>query len=90
MKNRRPARARKVAISLPAVLHDEIERERRESGLSRSAIIVRALEDALARRRKAALVERYVEGYRRMPESRAEIEAARSAAAELLAQEPWD
>ncbi|MCK6459619.1 MAG: hypothetical protein L6Q95_06950 [Planctomycetes bacterium] len=87
---RRTARARKVAISLPARLHEDIQRERRESGLSRSAIIVRALEDMLARRRREPLIERYVEGYRRMPESAAEVEAARSAAAELLAQEPWE
>ena len=86
----RTARVKKVAISLPARLHEDIERERRESGRSRGAIIVRALEDRSARRRREALIERYVDGYRRMPESAAEVEAARSAAAELLAQEPWE
>ncbi len=90
MTARRRARARKVAISLPASLHEEIERERRERGMSRSAIIVAALEESLARRRREALIERYTEGYRRMPESAAEVEAARAAAAELLAEEPWE
>jgi hypothetical protein len=80
----------KIAISLPRDLLLAIEKARKEKGLSRSAMIRLALEESLARQRRAELVERYVESYRRRPESKAEIEAARSAAAELLAEEPWE
>ena len=80
----------KVAVSLPRSLYQEIERRRRETGLSRSAIVRKALEESIARRHRAALVERYVEGYRKMPETAAEVEAAQNAAADVLAQVPWE
>lgn len=80
----------KVAVSLPKSLYHAVERERRETGLSRSAIVRKALEESMARRHRAALVERYVEGYRGSPETAAEVAAGESAAAEVFAQEPWE
>ena len=82
-------RVGKIAISLPHVLLQKIERVRKASGLSRSAIIRRAIEDSFDREQHAALVARYVEAYRRSPETAREVAAAESAAAEALGQEPW-
>lgn len=87
--NRRERVAR-IAICLPADLFRSVERVRKEAGLGRSTLVQRALEEFMARRERAALLERYVEGYRRAPEDIHEVEAAASAAAELLSREPWE
>ncbi len=89
MKSRRRTRVAKVAVSLPRVLFEQIEKTRRETGLSRSAIVRLALEESMTRRRRAALIERYVEGYRRSPETVAEVAAAESVR-DAFGQEPWE
>lgn len=83
-------RAAKIAISLSQSLFRRIERARKEAAVARSAFVQQALEEFLARRERASLVERYIEGYRREPEGHEEVDAARNAAAELLAREPWE
>lgn len=87
---RRRDRVVKIAVSLPSSLYQAIEKERRETGQSRSAIVRSALEDSIARRDRAALIERYVEGYRKHPETVAEVAAAESASADALAGESWE
>lgn len=87
---RRNARVAKVAVSLPRALFQEIEKTRRAMGLSRSAIVRLALEESMARRRRAALEEQYVEAYRRFPETPAEVAAVMGTAAAVFEQEPWD
>jgi len=79
----------KIAISLPRETLGELERLRRATGESRSAILRRAIENLGRERDREAKCKRYVEGYARQPEGAAEVAAAEAAAARLLSQEPW-
>ena len=86
------ARTVKVAISLPKEEFDAVERLRRELGLSRSALIARALRAWLKERSETQQVRRYLEGYRRNPESEKEIAEAASLALHTLEtqEREWD
>ncbi len=79
----------KTALSLPRDVYDRLESLRHITGDTRSGIIRRALQELFANLRNAEKSRRYVQGYRRFPESRAEIRAA-AAAAKRLAEEPWE
>jgi metal-responsive CopG/Arc/MetJ family transcriptional regulator len=68
--------AAKIALSLPDDLFREVERERKRRGKTRSALVQDALRLWLRHQRDAALVREWEEGYRRMPESPAEVAAA--------------
>ncbi len=79
----------KIAISLPEEVLDAVERERVESGESRSAFFRRAVEALLRQQQEQELSEQYVRAYQKLPESTEEVEAARRAASNILAEEPW-
>ena len=81
--------ATKVAVSIPDPLFRAIERARKTSGKSRSAVIQAALRHWLEHGAEVALVREYEAGYRRTPEGRREISAAETAAVRLLADEDW-
>jgi metal-responsive CopG/Arc/MetJ family transcriptional regulator len=81
--------ATKVAVSIPSRLYEAVERVRKASGKSRSAVIQDALRHWLDSQAQAARVREYEAGYRRRPEGRREIEAAEAAAVRLLATEDW-
>ena len=81
--------ATKVAVSIPSGLYLAVERVRRTSGKSRSAIIQDALRHWLDAQAHATLVREYEAGYRRKPEGRREIKAAEAAAVRLLSTEDW-
>jgi metal-responsive CopG/Arc/MetJ family transcriptional regulator len=81
---------RKIAISLPSELVSDLERIRKQTGETRSAFIRRALELAMAERKQRVQIARYLEGYRKHPETAKEIKAAEAAATALLAEEPWE
>ena len=83
-------RAVKVAISLPEEIFQAAEREREARRESRSEFYRIAVEAFLRRQREREAVNRYVRGYRDLPESEDEIAAARSASARLLELEPWE
>jgi metal-responsive CopG/Arc/MetJ family transcriptional regulator len=88
----KPATARsatKVAVSIPSGLYHAVERVRRASGKSRSAVVQDALRQWLSAGVQAAMVREYEAGYRRKPEGRREIEAAEAAAVRLLSTEDW-
>ena len=78
----------KIAISLPGKIAREVESIRKKTGETRSAFIKRAIEATLDERNESAMVKGYVAGYRKMPETTEEIEAAETAA-KLLPWEPW-
>jgi len=80
----------KIAISLSKDVLNKIEELRRETGESRSALIQRAMKKLLKERERSIRVKSYVEGYRRRPETKEEINAAELSASELLAREPWE
>ena len=81
--------ATKVAISIPSDLYQAVERVRKASGKSRSAVVQDALRYWLHSQAHAALVREYEAGYRRRPEGRREIKAAAAAAVRLLSTEDW-
>jgi metal-responsive CopG/Arc/MetJ family transcriptional regulator len=81
--------ATKVAVSIPGPLYLAVERARKASGKSRSAVIQDALRHWLDSQAQAALVREYEAGYRRKPEGRREIKAAEAAAVRLLATQAW-
>ena len=82
-------RISKVAISLPEEMLTAVEKEREESGESRSQIFRRAVELLLRQRREREMSERYIQAYQEMPETKEEVIAARRAASTILAEEPW-
>jgi len=79
----------KIAISLPEDVLKAVERERGESGESRSEFFRRAVEMLLRRRREQEMSQQYVRAYQRMPETKEEVAAAYRAANNILAEEPW-
>ncbi|MGH7646067.1 MAG: hypothetical protein ACREMR_10840 [Gemmatimonadales bacterium] len=81
---------RKVAISVSPEALAGAERVRKQTGESRSAVFERALYGLLAAEGLVQRTRRYVDGYRRQPEGRAEVAAALGTALPTLATEPWD
>jgi metal-responsive CopG/Arc/MetJ family transcriptional regulator len=79
----------KITISLPEDVLNAVERERGESGESRSEFFRRAVEALLRHRREREMSEQYIRAYQRMPETKEEVEAAYRAASTILAEEPW-
>jgi metal-responsive CopG/Arc/MetJ family transcriptional regulator len=57
--------ATKVAVSIPSGLYQAVERVRKASGKSRSAVVQDALRHWLDSQAHAALVREYEAGYRR-------------------------
>lgn len=82
-------RSTKVAISLPARVLEAIEKERKASGESRSEFFRRAVERLLKEEREAGEIEKYIQGYKAMPESANEVKAIHQDGASVLAEEPW-
>ncbi|MEK7704715.1 MAG: ribbon-helix-helix protein, CopG family [Myxococcota bacterium] len=79
----------KVTISLDTEVLAHVERLRRSTGESRSALVSRALAQVVAREEHRHRGERYVAGYREHPEASWE-DAARALARRSLAELPWD
>ena len=84
-----PKIARKVAVSIPADLYRTVERVRKKSGRTRSAVMQDALRYWLRQQEQAVLIGEYEAGYRREPESRREVEEAEAAAVRLLSGAQW-
>ncbi|OLB04611.1 MAG: hypothetical protein AUH06_11630 [Gemmatimonadetes bacterium 13_2_20CM_69_27] len=81
---------RKIAVSVSAEALAAAERLRKHTGESRSAVFERALHGLVAAAGLAQQTRRYVEGYRRRPERRAEVRTALATALTALAGAPWD
>lgn len=80
----------KISISLPTDLLVRADRERRESGESRSELFRRALETLFREKRREAAVRRYVDGYVAEPESEYEVASAEAVAEDAWDEEAWD
>ena len=80
----------KIAISLPKELLNVVEKERRETGESRSQLLRRAIELLIREKRERELSQRYIRSYKKMPEEKAETTAALHTASAILSREPWD
>ena len=79
----------KIAISLPEEVLTAVERERQESGESRSQIFRRAVDLLLRQQKEREMSEQYIHAYQQLPETKEEVTAARHAASAILAEEPW-
>ena len=79
----------KIAISLPEEVLTAVEREREESGESRSQIFRRAVDLLLRQRKEREMSELYIRAYQQVPETKEEVAAARRSASTILAEEPW-
>lgn len=79
----------KIAISLPEEVLTAVEKEREESGESRSQIFRRAVDLLLRQRKEQEMSKQYIRAYQEVPETKAEITAARRSASTILAEEPW-
>ncbi len=84
------AKVSKIAISLPEEVLTAVERERKESGESRSQIFRRAVDLLLRQRKEREVNEQYILAYEQIPETKEEIAAAYHAASTILAEEPWN
>ena len=80
---------RKVAVSMPVFLHRTVERVRKTTRKTRSAVIQDALCHWLDQQAETARVQEYEAGYRRRPEGRRGVKAAEAAAVRLLSTADW-
>ena len=83
-----PTNAVKIAISLPKKDFKLLEAVRKKIGISRSALIDKALRSWLAKKEEEEMVRQYIEGYRRYPETPEEIKEHEALA--KAAFEGWD
>lgn len=86
------AKTMKTAITIPKEDYELIEKLRKETGKSRSEILVEAFHQANKARVLKEKEAQYAEGYRRMPETKEElqeIEAWAKVSAEVLKDYPW-
>jgi Arc/MetJ-type ribon-helix-helix transcriptional regulator len=79
----------KVAFSLPQPLYRTVERARRRTRQSRSAVMQEALRLWVARDQEAARIRKYVDGYRQRPEARDEVAGLEAAGLEPWTDLPW-
>lgn len=79
----------KIAISLSEEMLTAVERERKESGESRSQIFRRAVDLLLRQRKDREMSEQYIGAYQQVPETKEEVTAARHSASTILVEEPW-
>ena len=80
----------KIAISLPVEVLRKVERLRKETGESRSALIRKAIERVFADREKAKRALAYIEGYRKYPDAVEDRPLTDAQVAEVIAKDPWE
>ncbi len=80
----------KIAISLPDEVLSAVEKERRESGISRSEYFRRAVEEHLRREKEKEDVARYIQGYLENPETPEEFKWARAITRYAFDDESWE
>ena len=79
----------KTAIAMPREDFQLVELIRKETGKSRSQILVEAFHSWVAHRRKEKLDAHYEESYRKKPEQLKEIEQTLKATASVWGKEEW-
>jgi metal-responsive CopG/Arc/MetJ family transcriptional regulator len=79
----------KIAISLPEEVLQAVEKQREDSGESRSQFFRRAVEMLIRSKREQERSERYIRAYQEIPETSDEVSAVRHAASVILKEEPW-
>ena len=84
-----PSNAIKIAISLPREDFKLVETIRKKMGITRSALIDRAIHYWLTKRRQEEMIKRYEEGYMQVPENIDEVIAMEKVQFEALREEGW-
>jgi metal-responsive CopG/Arc/MetJ family transcriptional regulator len=82
--------ADKIAISVDHDLLAAVEALRRTTHESRSSVFARAVRMLLRAEERRRLVEQYVDGYRRQPETASELAEAEELARASLEAAEWD
>ncbi len=77
----------KIAISIPKQKYRFLEKLRQRLGLSRSAIIDKAISFWLKRQQDEELIKKYEDSYRKKPENVSESVAWEKAGMEVLSKE---
>ena len=80
----------RFTVSVPRSLLRALDEQLVKNGESRSAVVRRLLEEALRAERERDDIERYVHGYREDPQTEDELGWSDRAAAEHLAELPWE
>lgn len=83
------ARTMKTAITIPKEDFALVETVRKETGKSRSQVLVEAFHAWIAGRRREDMEDRYEAAYRRRPEDLAETKAFLKAGAPVWGKEDW-
>ena len=79
----------KTAISMPRDVFQLVELIRKETGKSRSEILVDAFHAWIAARKKQELEKRYEKAYRKRPEKLAELDCLLNASTPAWGKERW-
>jgi metal-responsive CopG/Arc/MetJ family transcriptional regulator len=79
----------KIAISLPKQDYQLLEKIRQRLGISRSAMIDKALYFWLKRRQEEELIKKYEDSYRKKPENVSEIIGWEKAGMEAVEKGGW-
>jgi Arc/MetJ-type ribon-helix-helix transcriptional regulator len=80
---------RRFTVSVPGELLEALDEKLVRDAESRSAVVRRLVEDALRELEEQAEIERYIEGYRKQPQTEDELGWLDEAVIEQLAQDPW-
>ena len=81
---------KKLAITLSEDQLKAIEAIRRKKRVPRSRVIQHAASQSLAIQTEFGAAREYEEGYRRQPETAADVEAYAAATSAVLVQEEWE
>lgn len=84
------AKTAKVAISLPEDILNNIEKERKARGESRSEFFRHAVKNYLQDKQESSVIREYIRGYQAFPESPEEFEAMEKLGTAVLSEEPWE
>ena len=80
----------KVAISLPEDILNDIEKERKARGETRSEFFRHAVKNYLQDKQESSMISEYIRGYQALPESPEEFGAMEQLGTAVLAEEPWE
>ena len=80
----------KVTISLPADVLEYVDGKQRESGLSRSEVVRRAIEQVRREERERELDEQFIRGWQAQPETAEEFGWLEHTSRDALGGLPWE
>ncbi|MBU2495216.1 MAG: ribbon-helix-helix protein, CopG family [Candidatus Omnitrophica bacterium] len=73
----------RLTVTIPREKYERIEKEKNRRGLNRSAFVNQAIDSFFQKEDEAEKDKKYVAGYKKKPENRAEVEALTKSSAEI-------